>query len=188
MRVYRPTDNPLTQGYSETHKAYDHAGLNLPDGVRAGMDGSIIERVDTYTTNWITTGALTTKDYGNYIKIKHDDGSFELHAHLRQGSSFIVGTRVKAGQTVARIGNTGNSTGPHVHSEYRNAQNVNVPVEFYTGTSQNDLQTELDKLRLERDKNWNLYQDSLKQFNDYKQKMARNEQALMQIQGIINNL
>lgn len=140
MKVYRPTDNKITRGYSSTHRGYDFAGLNLPDEVRAGMDGEIIERVDLYTSNWTNTGTLTTRDYGNYIKIKHNDGSYELHAHLRKGSSYYVGTKVKAGQTVARIGNTGNSTGPHLHSEYRTSGNVNTTAEFYTGTSADPLQ------------------------------------------------
>jgi len=188
MRVYKPSDNPITGIYTDKHKAYDRAGLNLPDEVKAGMDGVIIERADVYNTNWQTIGALATKDYGNYIKVKHDDGSFELHAHLKQGTSLVIGTRVKAGQVVARIGNTGNSTGPHIHSEYRNAQNINVPVEFYTASPQVDLQKELDKVRAERDINWNLYQQVLKDFTAYKEKMARTEQALIQIQGIINNL
>ena len=130
MKVVRPSENPITQGYSNNHRAYDRAGLNLPDEVRAGMDGVIVEQVDQYNTNWINTGTLTIKDYGNYIKIRHDDGSFELHAHLKQGSSLNIGTRVKAAQVVARIGNTGNSTGFHLHSEYRNTQNINMEVEF----------------------------------------------------------
>lgn len=134
MRVLRPTDNIQTQGYSSAHPAYDFSGLNAPDAIRAGMNGTIIERVDLYNTNWSSVPPLTTRDYGNYIKIKHDDGSFELHAHLRQGSALPLNTKVAVGQVVARIGNTGNSTGPHVHSEYRNAQNVNVPAEFYTVT------------------------------------------------------
>lgn len=134
MKVVRPSDNPITGGYTSTHRAYDFAGLNLPDEVRAGMNGIVIERVDAYNSNWINTGTLTTKDYGNYIKIRHDDGSYELHAHLRQGSSFNTGTRVTAGQVVARIGNTGNSTGPHLHSEFRTPANVNTPVEFITNS------------------------------------------------------
>ena len=141
MRVFRPTDNPITQGYSSGHKGYDFSGLNRPDEVRAGMDGEIIERVDLYTTNWSSTPPLTTKDYGNYIKVKHTDGTFALFAHLRKGSSFIVGTKVKAGQTIARIGNTGNSSGLHLHAEYRNASNVNESVEFYTSDTPTDTIT-----------------------------------------------
>ena len=159
MRIYRPTDNPLTQDYSTAHKGYDFAGLNRPDAVYCGRDGEIIERVDEFTTNWTTTGKLTTRDYGNYIKVRHADGSFELHAHLKKGSSFVVGTKVKAGQVIARIGNTGNSTGPHLHSEYRNASNVNVTVEFYTNPTPptHDPQSEIDKLREERDRNHKMF-------------------------------
>lgn len=130
MTVHRPSDNPITQGYTTAHRGYDLAGLNRPDEVRAGKDGAIIERVDAYTSNWRTIGRLTTRDYGNYIKVKHTDGSFSLYCHLRKGSSYIVGTQVKAGQVIARIGNTGNSTGPHLHVEYRTSANVNTPVTF----------------------------------------------------------
>lgn len=156
MKVIRPTNNALSRGYSSTHKGYDFRGLNLPDEVRAGMGGEIIERVDLYTTNWTNNGTLTTKDYGNYIKIKHTDGTFELHAHLKVGSSLLVGTKVIAGQVVARIGNTGNSTGPHLHSEYRDTNNKNVEVEFIDfvepAPTPNDCEKELEEVRASRDK------------------------------------
>lgn len=139
MKVYLPTDNRLTRGYKTGHRGYDFAGLNLPDNVRAGKDGEIIERVNRYVNNWINTGTLTTRDYGNYIKVKHTDGTYELHAHLRKDSSFVTGTKVQAGQTIARIGNTGNSTGPHLHSEYRNADNKNIQVEFYTSSQDENM-------------------------------------------------
>lgn len=130
MKLIRPTNNPITGPYTQTHKGYDFAGLNLPDEVRAGMDGLVVETSNLYNTSWINTGVLTTRDYGNYIKVKHDDGTIELHAHLKKDSMLTIGTRVKAGQIIARIGNTGNSSGPHVHSEFRTAQNVNTEVEF----------------------------------------------------------
>lgn len=130
MKVIKPTINPQTGGYTNTHKGYDHAGLNLPDEIRAGEDGTITTRVDLYNSSWINNGVLTTRDYGNFIIIKHTGGTSELHAHLKQGSALNQGAQVKAGQVVGRIGNTGNSTGPHLHSEYRNTSNVNVPVEF----------------------------------------------------------
>lgn len=130
MKVIKPTNNPITGQYTATHRAYDFAGLNLPDEVRAGMNGVVVEVQNTYTTNWTNNGSLTVRDYGNYIKIKHDDGTIELHCHLKKDSMFAIGIRVTAGQIIARIGNTGNSTGPHLHSEYRTSQNVNTQVEF----------------------------------------------------------
>ncbi|MBA1433007.1 MAG: peptidoglycan DD-metalloendopeptidase family protein [Epsilonproteobacteria bacterium] len=58
--------------------------------------------------------------YGNLIKIKHNDGYETRYAHLK---SFRTGIRrgkyVKKGQTIAYVGNTGRSTGPHLHFELR---------------------------------------------------------------------
>lgn len=130
MKVIRPTQNPLTNGYSENHRGYDHAGLNLPDEIRAGRDGTVIEIVNDFNHSWMNKGRLTNIDYGNYILIKHDVGTYELHAHLKQHSMQGVGRRVKAGDIIARIGSTGNSSGPHVHSEYRNENNQNTLAEF----------------------------------------------------------
>ena len=132
MRIYLPTDNPQSRGYSGSHKGYDFRGANLPDEVRVGKNGTIVQRIDDFSANWTNDGTLTTRDYGNFIKVQHDDGTFAIFAHLRKGSSYYVGTKVKEGQIIARIGNTGNSTGPHLHAEYRNAQDVNEPAEFFT--------------------------------------------------------
>ena len=173
MKVIRPTNNALSRGYSSSHKGYDFKGLNLPDEVRAGMSGTIIERVDLYATNWTNNGTLTTKDYGNYIKIKHDDGTFELHAHLKVGSSLILTTKVTAGQVVARIGNTGNSTGPHLHSEYRTANNVNTEATFEDYVEPlppaHDYEKELEEVRASRDK-WKNKTNELEQTLDTERK------------------
>ena len=175
MRVFRPTDNPVTQGYSISHRGYDFSGLNRPDEVRSGANGVIIERVDEFDSNWRNTGTLTLKDYGNYIKVKHDDGTYALFAHLKQGSSFNIGTNVTAGQTIARIGNTGNSTGQHLHAEYRNALNVNESVDFYVNPQEEMTmisEAKLTQLREDRDKNWNMYQDQLKENEQLRKELA----------------
>lgn len=54
--------------------------------------------------------------YGNCVKIRHSNGYVTLYAHC---SSLLVsvGESVTQGQQIARIGSTGNSTGPHVHFE-----------------------------------------------------------------------
>lgn len=148
MKVIRPTKNPITGKYTDTHRGYDFAGLNLPDELVAGKDGTVIESVNLYNTNWINNGVLITKDYGNYLIIKHDYGTYELHAHLKKDSLLPVGKKVKAGEFIARIGNTGNSTGPHVHSEYRDMANRNIQVEFID-TMENNPLTEC--LRLHRE-------------------------------------
>jgi murein DD-endopeptidase MepM/ murein hydrolase activator NlpD len=53
---------------------------------------------------------------GNYVRILHDDGTMGVYLHLMKGSVQVQeGHRVQVGSTLARSGNTGNSTGPHLH-------------------------------------------------------------------------
>lgn len=53
---------------------------------------------------------------GNHVVLDLGDGTYALYAHLRRGSLAVrPGERVRAGQLLARCGNSGNSTEPHVH-------------------------------------------------------------------------
>lgn len=53
---------------------------------------------------------------GNYIAVDHGNGEFSIYAHLKPGSvSVKVGDVVKAGQPMAKLGSSGNSTEPHLH-------------------------------------------------------------------------
>lgn len=60
--------------------------------------------------------------YGNYIVIKHDNGSQTLYAHANT-LSVSAGEWVSQGDKIATVGNTGKSTGPHLHFEVRGAKN-----------------------------------------------------------------
>lgn len=58
--------------------------------------------------------------YGKYVRLQHDGDYFTTYAHIsRVPSSLKVGQRVKQGQTIAYIGSTGLSTGPHLYYELR---------------------------------------------------------------------
>ena len=63
--------------------------------------------------------SLNRERYGgraNFIRILHDDGTMALYAHLRsEGALVRVGQRIRAGQQIGLSGNTGFTTGPHLH-------------------------------------------------------------------------
>ncbi len=60
--------------------------------------------------------------YGNYVVIQHGNGTQTLYGHL-QSVSISPGSRVVQGQVIGSLGNTGRSTGPHLHFEVRGARN-----------------------------------------------------------------
>ena len=117
MQLIKPFNGnyPVTQRFGETftdpkgHKGIDYA-LPLGTPVLAAADG-IVEKAGVDNTG-----------YGNMILIRHlwTDGT--VYAHLRNWS-VQVGQKVKAGEIIGYSGNTGNSTGPHLHFEYRTVCN-----------------------------------------------------------------
>jgi murein DD-endopeptidase MepM/ murein hydrolase activator NlpD len=69
--------------------------------------------------------------YGNYIEVKHPGGLTSFYAHLGSvDRKMKVGRRVAAGTPIARIGNGGTSTGPHLHLEIRNGDEPINPILF----------------------------------------------------------
>jgi murein DD-endopeptidase MepM/ murein hydrolase activator NlpD len=58
--------------------------------------------------------------YGNYVRIRHANGRETRYAHLRDiDPRLTIGSRVSQGQQIATQGNTGFSTGTHLHFELR---------------------------------------------------------------------
>ena len=80
---------------------------------------------------------LKREKYGgraNFVRILHDDGTMGVYLHLKQGSvSVREGQRVKVGSPLALSGNTGNSSGPHLHfvvQRNSGAGLVSIPYQF----------------------------------------------------------
>ena len=92
-----------TEIISANHKGID-IGANTGTPIYASIDGSV-----TLVSN--------KGDYGVHVKIKNDD-ILTIYAHC---SKILVkeGDRIKKGDKIALVGNTGNSTGPHLHFEVR---------------------------------------------------------------------
>ncbi len=60
--------------------------------------------------------------YGNYVVIKHPNNTQTVYGHMSE-VHVTVGQKVSQGQIIGKSGNTGNSTGPHLHFEIRGAKN-----------------------------------------------------------------
>jgi len=59
---------------------------------------------------------------GNHIVIQHGPRLFSVYAHMQQGSAIVaVGDWVQRGQVIGRVGNSGNTTQPHLHVHFTDA-------------------------------------------------------------------
>lgn len=104
-----------------------------------GMDFSMPSGSEIYATGDGTV--IKTKrgrGYGIYVVIKHNYGGYEtLYAHMKK-AAVKPGKKVKRGEIIGYVGNTGVSTAPHLHYEvHKNGRKVN-PINYYF----NDLSPE----------------------------------------------
>ena len=110
----------FSHGDDENRYALD---FGVPEGtpVLAARAGVVTQVEDDFRASG--TDAARYGDRANYVRVLHDDGSMALYAHLAPASLLRrPGDRVVVGQLVGKSGNTGFSTGPHLHfSIQRNA-------------------------------------------------------------------
>ncbi|MNY14137.1 Murein DD-endopeptidase MepM [compost metagenome] len=76
---------------------------------------------------------------GNFVRVLHDDGTMGVYLHLKKGSVCVrEGQRVTVGSALALSGNTGNSTGPHLHFVVQRNTGlglVSIPYQFNQSVS-----------------------------------------------------
>lgn len=113
--AFGPNLHPL-QGNWYIHKGLDFSTWRSGDAVLATASGQVV-----------TVGY--DNSFGNYIIIKHNHGMYTRYAHL---NSFRVkkGQIVDQGETIGTIGNTGISTGPHLHYEVHIGSDVVDPAKY----------------------------------------------------------
>ncbi|MFE9607743.1 M23 family metallopeptidase [Streptomyces sp. NPDC006012] len=116
----------LTAGFNQAggmwkarHSGQDFA-VPIGTDVVAAHDGVVVKAGGN--------GAGDGPAYGNAIVIRHSNGQYSQYAHLSR-VDVRIGQVVHTGQHIARSGNTGNTTGPHLHFEIRTTPNYGSAVD-----------------------------------------------------------
>ena len=142
MKICKPFNRtyPITQAFVERftdqsgHKGIDYA-LPLGTPVLAAADGCVSL---TETSN---------EGYGSHIVMVHGDGIETLYAHLSV-PEVTTGQAVQQGEEIGLSGNSGNSTGPHLHFELRLHNKAVDPAPYFSQDPQAKWQVICDVLNV----------------------------------------
>ena len=121
-------------GNDDVHQG-DHGAIDISNGngvggtnIIAAKDGVVIYPTEDSQTQYADNGYIGNNDgggYGNYVVIEHSDGNYTYYAHMAEGSiTVMAGDSVRQGQVIGKMGNSGNSTGVHLHFEVRSGGNA----------------------------------------------------------------
>ena len=119
-----PVTGTITSRYgvSSRIRSSDHTGLDI--AAKTGTDIQVV-------ADGIVEFAAYSGSYGKLVKINHGNGVETWYAHTSK-IYVKVGDEVKAGDIIAAVGSTGNSTGPHLNFEIRiNGEHVNPQSYLY---------------------------------------------------------
>jgi len=107
----------IGQGYNGTfsHKGENSLDFELDEGsavhaARGGVVCAVVENNTKHCTN------SECSQYNNFILVYHDDGTFAEYSHLQKNGALVAkGDSISIGQKIGISGNTGWSSGPHLH-------------------------------------------------------------------------
>lgn len=106
--------------YRRTQGIHGHNGVDLGAYLGAPVLSAAAGEVIIARSGCVSRGC--NGGYGNYVVVKHGNGTQTLYAHLLS-VTVSAGDVLVQGQQVGTLGNTGRSTGPHLHFEIRGARN-----------------------------------------------------------------
>ena len=97
-----------------------------------GMDFTAPRGTPIYATGdgKVTRADRKSRGFGKHVRIDHGYGYLTLYAHMNK-MNVTIGQKVKRGDVIGYVGNTGKSKGPHCHYEVRKDGNPINPVNFY---------------------------------------------------------
>jgi len=135
-KIYRGTKNPYDYGIAFLNKPTRGGYLTSSYGERwnsfhKGIDigGTIGDDVLVALDGEVTYAEFNNGGYGNLIIVKHDNDMTTYYGHLDK-LYVKVGDLVKKGDIIGELGNTGFSTGPHLHFELRVNNNPVDPYDY----------------------------------------------------------
>lgn len=100
------------------YKKGEHMGIDLGWNSKYGGKNQPIYAVADGKVYATKDKDKSGKSWGNYVKIKHSSKVYTLYGHLKDGLKVKKGQKVKMGDLLGYMGNTGNSKGNHLHYEY----------------------------------------------------------------------
>lgn len=112
-----------TTGYCGSGNPHTGIDFAAPTGtpIYAAHDGVIVKTYDNATNCYGSCNS--TQAVGIGFRIDNQDGTISMYMHMSKRENLSRGTSVKAGQLLGYVGNTGSSTGPHLHYGMSNSTN-----------------------------------------------------------------
>lgn len=129
----RPSGRPVAKGWISSLYGYRTDPFTGHKALHRGMDFAGKAGTDVHAVAaGVVIRANHDDGYGNVVEIRHADGYTTRYAHNRE-NLVQPGERVNKGQTIALLGSTGRSNGPHVHFEVRHNGRTVDPRRYLRG-------------------------------------------------------